>query len=254
VGSPLTNLTNPNTIITDGSTVDATEWTNNWATIVNFINASLVASFNVFMNKGDIMCYDGTNIQALSAVGVTNGWVLTAQSGQPFGLQWAAPAGLPLTTNGDTLYYNSGNQRLPIGTSGQVLTVISGLPAWGTPPGSLPTGSVIMWTGTYATIPSGWALMDGVHNASGINMQGLFPLCAGNQSPAANGGMGLVSPGGPFGDPSAGPGLGPSHSHLLQTFSGEYQTATFATGVPQSPTSTATVTPRYYALYFIEKQ
>lgn len=33
--------------------------------------------------------------------------------------------------NGDILYYNSGNlQRLPIGTSNEVLTVISGLPSW----------------------------------------------------------------------------------------------------------------------------
>jgi len=37
------------------------------------------------------------------------------------------------TTNGDLLYENSGEQRLPIGTGGQVLTVAGGLPTWATP-------------------------------------------------------------------------------------------------------------------------
>jgi len=32
--------------------------------------------------------------------------------------------------NGDILYYNSGMQRLPKGTDGQILTLVTGLPAW----------------------------------------------------------------------------------------------------------------------------
>ena len=37
----------------------------------------------------------------------------------------------PLTTAGDTLYYNgTHNTRLPIGTTGQVLTVVAGEPTW----------------------------------------------------------------------------------------------------------------------------
>jgi hypothetical protein len=41
-------------------------------------------------------------------------------------------AGLPLTTTGDTLYRanSTTNARLPIGTTGQVLKVVGGLPAW----------------------------------------------------------------------------------------------------------------------------
>jgi len=40
----------------------------------------------------------------------------------------------PLTTNGDLLTYNaSNNTRLGIGTAGQVLTVVSGLPTWQSP-------------------------------------------------------------------------------------------------------------------------
>ncbi|CAN5950513.1 unnamed protein product [Sphagnum jensenii] len=39
----------------------------------------------------------------------------------------------PLTTAGDTLYYNgTHNTRLPIGTTGQVLTVVAGEPSWTT--------------------------------------------------------------------------------------------------------------------------
>ncbi len=40
----------------------------------------------------------------------------------------------PLTTAGDTLYYNgTHNTRLPIGSTGQILTVVSGEPAWANP-------------------------------------------------------------------------------------------------------------------------
>jgi hypothetical protein len=40
----------------------------------------------------------------------------------------------PLTTAGDTLYYNgTHNTRLGIGSTGQILTVVSGEPAWATP-------------------------------------------------------------------------------------------------------------------------
>ena len=37
-----------------------------------------------------------------------------------------------LTTNGDTLYYNNGRQRLAKGSDDQVLTLSSGLPSWST--------------------------------------------------------------------------------------------------------------------------
>lgn len=41
----------------------------------------------------------------------------------------------PMTTTGDTIYSSSGSTpaRLPIGTTGQVLTVAGGLPTWSTP-------------------------------------------------------------------------------------------------------------------------
>ena len=39
-----------------------------------------------------------------------------------------------LNTNGDLLYFNSGYQRRAIGTEGQLLTVVSGLPTWADAP------------------------------------------------------------------------------------------------------------------------
>lgn len=51
---------------------------------------------------------------------------------------WATPSTTSvLTTDGDILYYNSGDDRLPIGSEGQFLIVSSGLPAWSTISGTL---------------------------------------------------------------------------------------------------------------------
>lgn len=47
-------------------------------------------------------------------------------------------AGLPLSTQGDILYRGaSENQRLPIGTTGQVLKVSGGIPAWASESGAV---------------------------------------------------------------------------------------------------------------------
>lgn len=45
----------------------------------------------------------------------------------------------PLTTNGDLVYYNGGTTRLGIGTNGQVLTVVGGLPVWSAAAGGVLT-------------------------------------------------------------------------------------------------------------------
>jgi hypothetical protein len=55
----------------------------------------------------------------------------------------------PMTTTGDTIYSSSGSTpaRLGIGSTGQVLTVASGIPSWATPAGSTLTVAQIA-TGT----------------------------------------------------------------------------------------------------------
>ena len=57
----------------------------------------------------------------------------------------------PMTTTGDIIYSSSGSTpaRLGIGTTGQVVTVASGLPSWATPTSSSKIGQVI--TATYST-------------------------------------------------------------------------------------------------------
>jgi hypothetical protein len=74
-------------------------------------------------------------------------------------------AGLPLTTTGDTLYRaaNNTNARLPIGTSGQVLKVANGIPAWGNESGAVTsvngaTGAVTVNAPTIVTVTSATTL------------------------------------------------------------------------------------------------
>jgi hypothetical protein len=69
---------------------------------------------------------------SLSATGTLNQVLTVGSSGYP---TWANnPAGFanPMTTSGDVIFENAtpAPSRLPIGSTGQVLTVVGGLPAW----------------------------------------------------------------------------------------------------------------------------
>lgn len=79
--------------------------------------------------KGDVYTYDTAD--ARLGVG-TDGQVLTADSAEATGLKWAdAPSGSPTTTQGDLIRRGaSADERLPIGSADQVLTVVGGVPAW----------------------------------------------------------------------------------------------------------------------------
>ena len=65
------------------------------------------------------------------------------------------------TTTGDTIYASSANTpaRLPVGSTGQVLTVASGLPSWATPAGGNPAGTVIFYAAN--TAPTGFLKANG---------------------------------------------------------------------------------------------
>lgn len=62
---------------------------------------------------------------------------------------------------GDTLYASAPDtlSKLPIGAAGTVLTVSGGLPSWSA--GGIPSGCILLWSGSIASIPAGWALCDG---------------------------------------------------------------------------------------------
>jgi hypothetical protein len=73
---------------------------------------------------------------------------------------------LPLT-NGGTGQSTAGaalNALLPSqsGNSGRVLVTNGTNPSWG-PIIAFPTGGIVMWSGSIASIPSGWALCDGLN-------------------------------------------------------------------------------------------
>ena len=71
-------------------------------------------------------------------------------------LDWVGSA-----ADGDTLHRASGAwTRLAKGRDGQVMTLASGVPAWGAAAGT-PTGSPILFAGAAADIPSGYLLCDG---------------------------------------------------------------------------------------------
>lgn len=72
--------------------------------------------------KGDIWAY--SNADARFPVSGNDGYVLTEDSGEPFGLKWVpATSGLtsPLTTKGDLWVYGSDDDRLAVGTDGYLL-------------------------------------------------------------------------------------------------------------------------------------
>ena len=112
----------------------------------------LPADFEVFGQAVD------TSLADLK--GGTTGQVLKKNSNTDMDFVWGADsAGMtnPMTTTGDTIYSSSGSTpaRLGIGTTGQVLTVSGGLPAWATPAsGSMTLLSTGTLTGSAVALTS----------------------------------------------------------------------------------------------------
>lgn len=82
--------------------------------------------------KGDLQTYD--TAPARLPVG-TDGQVLQANSATATGLEWITIVTSPTTTQGDIIFRGaSTDDRLPIGSENQLLTVQSGLPVWANAP------------------------------------------------------------------------------------------------------------------------
>jgi hypothetical protein len=273
MGSFITPVNNPNTILSDGQVVDITNWLTNFNTIYNFVNASLVAQFNLMNYAGDLITNNGASVSVLTTNGVTNGYVLSKNTGAPNGIQWISPPGLPTTTEGDMLYYTSGsNARLAIGANGTVLTSNGTDPVWGSGPAGVPSGCILLWSGTIATIPSGWNLCNGLNGTP--NLQGYFIVGAGNASPPGPNGLGLIAPNSQGGDSATGAGVGASYSPGVSgSVSGSTGSPSGIANTPNTGAPTAassshthsfsgsfstavnafTVTPVYYSLAYIQK-
>lgn len=83
----------------------------------------------------------------------TAGMVLTSQGGAGTAMTWSSALTNPMTTTGDIIYSadNSGTPaRLAIGSSGNILKVSGGIPAWGSPASAFtaPTNTSLLSTGT----------------------------------------------------------------------------------------------------------
>ena len=238
-----------------GYIVTATEWNYEWTALINFINTTIVAPLNsLSIGKGNLLVGDGTNVQTLTNAGsADNGKCLTLDNTQAYGAKWAALVSgvTALTTKGDTLVYDTNLNRLPVGADGTVLQADSTQTAgvkWGT---GIPSGSIVMWYGSVASIPSGWYLCNGQTTPSSLvtpNLQGMFVCGAGSNSPAS-GGFGILAPN------TTGGSTAHSHSvtvssNVFQAGTGAYTGGALGNTYITSSTSTA---PAYTALCFIMK-
>jgi hypothetical protein len=112
----------------------------------------LPADFEVFGQAVD------TSLADLK--GGTTNQVLAKNSNTDMDFKWVADAGFsnPMTTTGDIIYSSGGSTpaRLGIGTTGQVLNVTAGIPAWTTPAagGSLTLLSTTSLSGSTTTVSS----------------------------------------------------------------------------------------------------
>lgn len=97
------------------------------------------------------------------------------------------------------------------GTSGQVIVSAGAgvTPTWGS---GFPTGGIIMWSGTIATIPSGWFLCDGTNSTPDLRNKFIIAADADDAGVAKTTVTGTASQSGGTKDGTLG-----SHSH---TFSG----------------------------------
>ena len=131
----------------------------NWQMPTNTdLVSQLPADFEVFGQAVD------TSLADLR--GGTTGQVLKKNTNTDMDFVWAADdAGFtnPMTTTGDIIYSSSGSTaaRLGIGTTGQVLNVAAGVPAWTTP--STPTTS-------YTLINAGGTALTG---ATSVTVSGI---------------------------------------------------------------------------------
>ena len=122
--------------------------------------------------QGDLLVGNvSTSLSKLAVSGVPNGYVLTRNNAATLGVQWSSSAvgvgaggtGFSTYTEGDLLVGNASTtlDKLPAGSEGDVLKIVSGVPAWdaGGGSGGFTTGcklnlaSNFTFNGSVTTIP-----------------------------------------------------------------------------------------------------
>jgi hypothetical protein len=103
--------------------------------------------------------------------------------------------------------------RLPVGSDGHVLTANSAKTQgmeWTALPVAVPVGGIIMWSGSVASIPAGWALCNGLNGTP--DLRGRFIVGAGGSyNPGNSGGAASVNLS--HNHTQGNTGSGGSHSH-----------------------------------------
>jgi hypothetical protein len=111
---------------------------------------------------------NGIDTSLLDLKGGTSGQVLSKNSNTDLDFAWVAQddsnaiQNALLTTTGDTIYASGASTpaRLGIGTSGQVLTVVGGVPAWAAPAGGGKVLQVVQATYSTATTVTSLTMTD----------------------------------------------------------------------------------------------
>ena len=169
----------------------------------------------------------------------------TGSSGDPFTVAGTLVASGQALASGTLNVTGAFQLDGTAGASGQVLLSAGGsnTPTWGS---AIPSGGIIIWSGSSATIPSGWLLCDG--SSSTPDLRNRFVVGAtSTYAVGATGGSGAY-----IGDGGAG------GNRTYPTGNGGSTTGTATTGITVANSTTGSSgtnanLPPYYALCYIMK-
>ena len=85
----------------------------------------------------------------------------------------------------------------------------------GTPSGLVPTGVICMWSGTLATIPSGWALCDGNNGTPNLVAKFIRGVNTSGTNPGTTGGADAITPAGTNSTPTFTGSALAGHQHQV---------------------------------------
>ena len=171
----VTSVGNAATVITNANLTGGVTSVGNAATVIT--NANLTGEVTSVGNAATIAddVVDEANLKVSNAP--TNGYVLSAQSGDTGGLTWVEESGGNLTTKGDLEVYTTGQTRLGVGANNYVLTAdttaASGV-AWKEAQGGTTAYYVQRFNGDTATVAFTLAQTPASENNTQVYISGVY--------------------------------------------------------------------------------